>query len=105
MTEAEERLARAQANDADWQARQSQGFDVERVKQASLDALALIDDNPLIFMQMRAFHREVSHSGNPDKQARIWSELWLKATDRALSKAMQIKAASMSNEESLPESE
>ncbi|CAM3780338.1 hypothetical protein [Litorimonas haliclonae] len=92
MTEEEERLARAEANDADWQARQSQDFDPARLEQACLDALALIEANPLIFMQMRAFHREVSHSGNPDAVQKSYSEMWLKSTDKAFAIAEKVKA-------------
>lgn len=91
MTEAEERLARAQANDADWDARQSQQFDPARAQQAALDALATIDANQAVFLQMRAFHREASHPGNPDAAQRAWSENWLLATDKALAIALKVR--------------
>ncbi|WP_427452158.1 hypothetical protein [Litorimonas sp. WD9-15] len=97
MSTSSERLRRALANDADWEARQSQEFDAARAAQAAIDVLALIEEHGVIFMQIRAFCREAAHPGNPNKLQRTVFGNWLKSTDRGLAIAQDIAARELAN--------
>ena len=87
MEESEEskRLRRAMQSNQDWESRQIQDFDPARARQASLDAIQLIGENQVVFMQIQAFHREAAHPGNPDVVQRKTSQMWLDATKKSLS--------------------